>query len=457
MKRSLTFLIIAYLAMASAFAAQQARPDRGSLLRSGPMLGYSEMTESVVWLQTHRPSHVQLRFWKQNQPETARLSAAVETRADGDLIARFKLNGLEFGSKYDYEVYIDGERVALPFATAFQTQPMWRYRTDPPSFRVAIGSCAYINDAPYDRPGEPYGKGFDIFKAIADAKPDFMIWLGDNVYYREADWLTESAMRYRYAHTRALPEMQRLLASAHNYAIWDDHDYGPNDSDRTFRLREASLRIFKDYWANSSYGTEETLGVFGRFEWGDVEFFLLDDRYHRSPNQMPAGPDKVMFGPAQMRWLKESLRSSRATFKIVVGGNQMMNPVMRFEAFGKFPDEQKQLLDFLREARINGVLFVSGDRHHTELIKRMEPGLYPLYDFTSSPLTAGGGRIEEEANNPARVAGTWVTDGVRNFGLIEVSGAARDRRLLMRTLDQAGKELWRHEIKASELQFPNNQ
>ncbi|HKY03494.1 MAG TPA: hypothetical protein VJQ56_01325, partial [Blastocatellia bacterium] len=102
----------------------------------------------------------------------------------------------------------------------------------------------------------------------------------------------------------------------------------------------------------------------------------------------------------------------------------------------------------------NGVLFISGDRHHTELIKRMEPGLYPLYDFTSSALTAGGSRIEEEANNPARVAGTWVTGGVRNFGLIEVSGTARDRRLMMRTLDQTGKELWRHEIKAAELQLP---
>jgi hypothetical protein len=47
-----------------------------------------------------------------------------------------------------------------------------------------------------------------------------------------------------------------------------------------------------------------------------------------------------------------------------------------------------------------------------------------------------------------------VTGGVRNFGLIEVSGTAKDRRLVMKTLDRTGKELWRHEIKASELQFP---
>ena len=418
------------------------------------MLGYSEMTEVIIWLQTKHPCTAQVRFWKRGQPETARLSEIVKTSATSDHIARFRLSALAFGTRYDYEVYLDGERLSLPYETSFQTQPMWRWRTDPPTFKFAFGSCAYINDPPFDRPGPPYGAGYEIFQAIAAQKPDFMIWLGDNVYYREADWLNEAAMRYRYAHTRALPELQPLLASVHHYATWDDHDYGPNDSDRSFRGREWSLRVFKDYWANPSYGTVETPGVFTSFEWGDVEFFLLDDRFHRSPNKMPPEPEKAMFGPAQMRWLMEALRSSDATFKIIVAGNQMLNPLTFFEAFGNYPEEQKRLFDFIRTARISGVLFLSGDRHHTELIKRIEPGLYPLYDFTSSPLTSGGSRIEREANNSARVPGTWVTNGTRNFGMIEVSGPAKDRKLTLRTLDQKGRELWRHEIRAAELSFP---
>jgi len=128
-----------------------------------------------------------------------------------------------------------------------------------------------------------------------------------------------------------------------------------------------------------------------------------------------------------------------------------MNPLTPFEAFGNFPDEQKRLIDFIREARVPGVLFLSGDRHHTELIKRTEPGLYPLYDFTSSPPTSTADKPrKEEENNPARVPGTWVT-GLRNFGLIEASGSAKERKLLLRTLDATGKEWWRHEISASEL------
>ena len=160
-----------------------------------------------------------------------------------------------------------------------------------------------------------------------------------------------------------------------------------------------------------------------------------------------------MWGAAQFAWLKDALRSSNAPFKIVVNGNQVLNPLAVFENLSTFPFERQRLIDFIREARIEGVMFLSGDRHHTELIRLNEPGLYPLYDFTSSALTSGGSRLEGEANNPARVAGTWIT-AQRNFGLLEFSGTARDRRLVMRTLDTQGRELWRREVKASELAFP---
>jgi alkaline phosphatase D len=419
------------------------------------MLGRSEMTEIELWLQTNKPCRAEVRYWKQSQPDASRLSEAVQTNEASDFIARFKLSRLEFGSRYDYEIYLDGLRLPFVAGCSFQTQAMWRWRTDPPPCRIAIGSCAFINDADYDRPPPnlPYGGDYQIFETIARHKPDAMLWLGDNIYYREADWLNETAMRYRYAHGRALPEMRELLASTHHYAIWDDHDFGPNDSDRAFRIRETSLRIFKDYWANAAYGNPETPGCFGRFEWNDVEFFLLDNRYYRSPNRSPTNPSKQMFGDAQLQWLMDALVASNAPFKIVAGGNQMMNPLTPFEAFGKFPDEQKRLIDFIREARVPGVLFLSGDRHHTELIRRIEPGLYPLYDFTSSPLTSTPGeRRKEEENNPARVSGTWVT-GIRNFGLIEVSGPERQRKLLLRTLDANGKESWRHEINQNELTF----
>ncbi len=160
-----------------------------------------------------------------------------------------------------------------------------------------------------------------------------------------------------------------------------------------------------------------------------------------------------MFGDAQMKWLMDGLSSSEATFKVIVGGNQMMNNPTQFESFSKYPQEMNRLFEFLRRAKIKGVVFISGDRHHTELIKRVEPGLYPLYDLTASPLTSGSGPHPGEENNPLRVPGTWVTEQ-QNFSVMEVAGKKDERLMTLRTLDTEGKELWKYTISAAELVFP---
>src|SRR5688500_13515381 len=168
------------------------------------------------------------------------------------------------------------------------------YRTDPPAYTVAIGSCAFVNEVPYDRAGDPYGGGYEIFESIAARRPDAMVWLGDNTYLREVDWDSPDGIAYRYAHTRSLPEIQRLLAIAPHYATWDDHDYGPNDSDRSYVLKSVSLNTFRRYWPNVTAGLPGVPGVFTRFQLADVEFFLLDDRFHRTPNRAPADSSRTL-------------------------------------------------------------------------------------------------------------------------------------------------------------------
>ncbi len=444
--------LVALLALASPLLAHE---ETGvSPLQSGPMVGLSDVGEVELWLQTKQPARAQLRFWLAGAEVSSRLSREIATTEEGDRIARFRLVNLVPGVKYEYEVYVDGRRVGLPYATAFKTQEIWRWRTPAPDVRAAFGSCAYINDPSADREGEPYGGGYEIFNAILAQKPDLMLWLGDDIYYRESDVGTEEGMRRRWARDRSIPELQPLFGSVHQYAIWDDHDFGPNDSDRSFAGRETSLRVFRDYWANPQYGTAELPGVFGRFSWGDVEFFLLDDRFYRTPDEFPDDASKRMFGREQLRWLEEALVSSDATFKVVASGNQMWNPLANYEALGRYPAEQRELRDFLVKAKIRGLVFLTGDRHTSELLKVDVPGLYPFYEFTSSPLTSGmASSFEKEANNPARVAGTWVTDR-RSFGLLEVTGPPEDRVLTLRAIDAKGTELWKHEIHARELEPP---
>lgn len=412
------------------------------------MVGYSDMREVMLWAQTTQPARVQIRYHETDKPSPTYLTNEVQTNRQTAFTAHLLADRVEPGKKYTYELLIEGQKVSLPYPTQFQTQTLWQWRTDPPAFQFAVGSCTYVNEPEYDRPGKPYGGGYEIFTTMAAQKPDFMLWTGDNTYTREVDWNSRTGVLRRYTHTRSLPEMQPLLASTHNYAIWDDHDYGPNDSDRSFWIKPVTLEAFKLFWANPNYVFPE--GCTGTFFWNDCQFFLLDDRTFRAPNDKPDGPDKVYFGDKQIRWLLDALTFSQAPFKFIITGGQIINPTQAFENYAMYGTEREKLLNAIAEAKIPGVLFITGDRHHSILHKQERPGTYPLYDLTISPLTSSVAKPRaDELTQPTYVDNTLVTE--RNFGLLSVSGPQKDRVLTIKVLDQKGSERWTRTIRASEL------
>jgi alkaline phosphatase D len=320
---------------------------------------------------------------------------------------------------------------------------------------IAIGSCFFLADAEPSARDRDYGGGFGIFDAIAAKKPDLMLWLGDNLYYQPQDLADPAAMAARHRRQRGFAPLQKLLTTAPQLALWDDHDYGPNDSDSTYPLKRESLQLFRRYWANPGWGLPDAPGVFGAARWGDVMIFVLDDRWYRSPNHWRDGPGKTMFGARQLAWLKEALAAApKSAVKIIAGGSQFWNRASRYEGWHQFPTEQRAFAGWLVAQKIDGVLFVSGDRHFTELLKIERPGAYPLYEFTSSPLTSRPWAKPDkgEVANPDVVPGTLV--GRRQFGLIRVRGPGDDRTLSLESYDTAGTLLWKHEVRARALRFP---
>lgn len=418
-------------------------------VKSGPMLGYSEMKEVLIWVQTQKPAQVQIKYWEKGSDanKSIHLSSSISTQKSQANIARIIADEVSMGKKYTYEVWVDNKKVNFDYPLEFQTQALWQYRTDPPNFQFVVGSCNYINEEATDRPGRPYGGADEIYKAIYDKKPDFMIWGGDNFYYREADWNTRTGMIHRNDHTRGQKSVQPLLASTHHYAIWDDHDYGPNDADRSFALKNTSLELFKLYWGNPNF-VYPNEAVTGMFQWADVEFFMMDDRWFKAPND-EKNPAKDYFGQKQLQWLLDALTTSRASFKIIVNGGQVINPAKVFENMANYEQEHNQLLKEIKNRNIPGVLFISGDRHWSSFWKMERPGTYPLFDLTVSPLTAGTAKPTPEDLNKTLVPGT-VSDQ-RAFAHISVSGPLKDRILEINLVNSEGKELWKQRITSSQL------
>lgn len=413
-------------------------------LASGPMLGYSEMKEVPIWLQTKSEAEVVIEYWLAGTNDK-HLTNKVKTNKDKAYTALMIADILEPGHVYEYDVYIDDEKLIFDYPTEFQTQPLWKWRNDPPDFSFITGSGTYINEEIYDRPGKGYGDGYQIFNSMLNLHPDFMIWLGDNIYLREPDWNSKTGIHHRYTHTRSTPEMQAYLASTHNYAILDDHDFGPNDSDRGFWNKNQTLEAFELFWANPSYGVGDINGAITAFQWGDADFFMLDNRTYRSPNKRKTG-ERTQLGEDQIQWLFDNLTSSYGTFKFIVLGGQFLSMSASYESYTNygFEKERQRIIDFIYEENIQNVVFLTGDVHFSEIAALRKKGKPTIWDITSSPLNSGANTHAMEKDNKLRLEESVIMK--RNFVKIDLSGPVKERKLNLTYYDTDGNSIWNYEI-----------
>jgi alkaline phosphatase D len=413
------------------------------------MHGYAELTSATLWIQVDRATTVAVHWRVDGETDERAMELAATDANDHVVVAR--LTGLKPSGSAAYRIAAGADR----HVGMLRAQPYWTKGKDAPELTIAIGSCFFLADADPAYPGQDYGGGYGIFDAIAAKRPGLMLWLGDNLYLQQPDLFDPQSMAARYRRQRDFEPLQALLTATTHLAIWDDHDYGPNDSDASNVFKGETLKLFQRYWPNPSFGLPDVPGTFGTARHGDLLFFLLDDRYYRFPNRWPDGPDKTMFGARQLEWLKQALVSApRNAIKIIAGGSQFWSRPNRFEGWHSFATERRAFAEWLIARRIDGVVFLSGDRHFSELLKIERPGAYPLYEFTSSPLTSRSPpRLDAaDRDNPDIVPGTLVAR--RQFGLIRVSGPGDDRRLMLESYDGAGELLWQHELRARDLRHP---
>jgi len=420
---------------------------------AGPMLGHTELRTSTIWVQFSNAITVaELRY------NNGANSVAKFNVSGGEFnTATAVLTALEPGKTYQYSIFVNGGKTAVASGKT-TTQQLWQWRKPAPDFSFITGSCAYFNEPRYDRLGKPYGGDSSIFEPMGKENADFALWLGDNWYTREVDYFSDWGLNYRASITRGLPVLQNLFKKMPQYAIWDDHDFGPNDAGKSYILKNASRNVFMKYWANPSYG-QNGQGVYSKISWNDVDVYMLDDRWERSSDNLPdsingqPNPTKKMFGNEQMEWLKEELLFSngnpKISFRIIATGSQVLNPYSPNDCLRHYPLEFYELLDFIEQNQIKGILFLTGDRHHSEVIKLDRKGAYSLYDITVSPLTSGIGKTSGfEASNSARV-GKEIDE--QNYARFLFTGEGKNRKLTVTFLGVNGKPIDEWSVNAIDL------
>lgn len=370
----------------------------------GPMVGAPTPTSIRIWARVSGTFDVVLEVSPTRSFSNVRASAPVRATVDSDFTAVVSVDGLNPASDYYYRLRIDGvldRYQPLPYRT--RTAP--RSRT---AFRAAFGSCARLQIDTDQR----------IFSVAEALEPDLMFFLGDNIY---ADSTEPAAIADLYRRQRETERMKPLIRSTPSLAIWDDHDFGINDSDRTNPVREQSLTLFKQYWANPSGGLPGTPGIFFKYAYGGVDFFFLDGRYYRDPADDPDAPGKTMLGAEQKAWLKDELRASRAPFKVLVSGGGFSKAERNGDSWAVYQHERDELFSFIRDSHIEGVFGISGDSHMGELncVPCSESGGYDFYDLCSSPLANLPDLDFVDQMPEVRIRSPWTRSC--NVGLLDFS------------------------------------
>ncbi len=319
------------------------------------------------------------------------------------------------------------------------------------NFSFLTGSCSYVREA-----GESFGsKNLNIManmKNEADAR--FMLWLGDILYlrYGHPDFLGNYGLEYndtnqifrRYVVDRRVPLKKEFFESKFHFGIWDDHDYGANNAGADNIYKDYVLKVFKSFLPNASFPSNNK-GMYSKYSYADADFFLTDSRFFQT--------SKHYLGEQQMKWLKDELKKSTATFKFIcVGTTVIWERNETSEVTLSQTGEKAELFQFIQENNISGVIFLSGDQHFSYFSRENQDceNTYPIYEFMSSPISS---RTRSLTPTNTDVLATYHN---YSYGLVKLSGSVGNRQCVFEMKDTNGvvvRTLTLHENDLKPLQL----
>jgi alkaline phosphatase D len=444
------------------------------------------------------------RSWKVVGP------AALE---DTDHTAKLDVAGLPPGQRVFYRVTFQdlGDLATLsePVTGSFATPPAGRRNVRFVWSADTVGQGWGIN---------PDLGGMRIYEAMRQVRPDFFVHSGDTIYAdgplkaevplpdgsvwrnltteaksKPAETLDE--FRGHHAYNLLDENVRRFNAEVASYVQWDDHEVvnnwywekvlgEPSEADlkagkvyanerRVSMLAPRGLRAFLEYYPVRRNPLEQDR-IYTSFRRGpSLELFRIDERSYRAANgpnrQERPGPDTAFLGAAQMRWLKQALLASDATWKVIasdmpigllVPDGKEPDGTPRFEAFanGGGPVLGREfdvadLLRFLRDNRIRNVVWITADVHYTAA-HRYDPNrarfqeFDPFWEFVSGPLNAGtfGPGELDDTFGPEAVfvrapeegqANLPPSAGLQFFGQVDIDGESEVMTVSLKDLNGA--------------------
>lgn len=344
-------------------------------------------------------------------------------------VLRFQLHGLRPDTRYHYR--LRNPETSSPRLGGFTTLPP---RGEAVSFTFAFASCAET------------GSNHPVFDTILDQSPLFFLHAGD-LHYEDIDTNEPDRFRQAYLQSLSAPSQARLYRETPVFYLWDDHDFGPNNSDRTSPARPAAHLTYRENVPHFPLANAFNDGpITQTFSVGRVLFILLDLRSDRDPPKPNAdNSPPSMLGSWQKQWLKNELLNARDHHPLIfiLSGVPWIGESTPWgDNWGRYPEERTELSDWMVENRITGVCFLSGDAH----MLAADDGRHNRYTSDGQgpgfPVLQAGSldRRGSIKGGPYSVPPVLPAPGEGQFGLVQVIDRGDSLHVLFRGLNHEGTE-----------------
>ena len=360
------------------------------------------------------PGQVRLRYG--THPELKRAAATdwMKVDANTDFIHQFALSGLKAGTVYYFAGETKGEdgKTNGELRGEFQTAPLAK---TPSNLTFCVMTCQGYPDR-----GHPDGHA--IYPAMLALKPNFTCLTGDLVYYdNDAPKATSPDLAHlHWERMFSLPRLIEFNRRVATYWLKDDHDTlnndcWPTEQMGTFTFAEGQ-RIFRQQAPMADGPSYRT------FRWGrDLQIWLTDGRDFRSPNNMPDGPEKTIWGKEQKAWFQRTVKESDATWKVLISPTPLVGPDRKGKndnhTNSGFKHEGDELRAWLKAHVPENFFVICGDRHWQYHSMHPETGLREFSVGPASNEHSGGTPgVDPAYHRFHRVRGGFLSTTLKRTG-----------------------------------------
>lgn len=416
-----------------------ARPAAAAIrpAQFGPSCGDVNAGGAVLWAKADGPGLVCFRVSTSPQLSSG-MDVAIEASEQRGFAASLPVAGLEPSARYYYAAAV-GDRFDSPTAVLDQAaergllaELRGTFRTAPSDQMTGEAVFTWGGDL-----GADY-RPFTIFDAVRRDQPDFHFLLGDTIYADQV-WTarTLDEFRRKYLENLSDPHLQAFARATPWWSIWDDHEVD-NDFDSTWPTMPIGRQAFHEAWPIRQQPGDPNR-LYRSFRWGQLaEFFILDTRQYRSPSSTPNGPSKTLLGRDQMSWLQNGLLRSPARLKFILSSGPL-----RYASNDNWPGfayERDNLLRFVVNNGIKGLVVLSGDMHYGAVVDHPEG----ITEVTAGPLAQ---RPLDNSHHFGEPRVRFTYNAGLTYGRCHVRPTPQGAEVFISVRDQNGRSLY--EVRAT--------